>query len=384
METKEDEVDYLSLLPLEIWHQILLEVYPPIASVDPNSPFIPMTIMLILYIQKMRASLRLVCRKLEPIALEVLFREIIVSDRAPRWKRLLDTFEAGNPTTSLPLSRTTGALICLPWRSSLEDNAYNWLCKLREYCPRIKRITVFGRNKDASNERVEWLSGVESVFYSASFLDSKFLQNLSIHNPSLHTLILCVDYLVLKKPVTFPCVTNVFLSFAERDGLSNFIFPRIRWLGISLSRRDPASCLGFFRTNGLNLDYLELIRTEYAPVPIIARELAGLTAEILNLCPRLAVLKVDARVIDDTKPRLFTLPAHTLILKADDVLSAEIALRWWLFDSGGQVPVGFRKVDLKLRKYKDFDKDHIAIGMLSKSESCCLDLGATFVTEYIL
>ena len=387
MDSPKSTVEYLHHLPLEIWREILLEVYPPMLSAayseSPSMRIAHTIIKSSNLAQARRAELRLICKRFEPLGLEALFNEIAVRCGKESLERLFDALDSMH-RVELPTLRTTGVLIDFDaaggWRDAQVELSGTLLCRLTQYCPRIKLMLLYAPNTAYHNWPMEWIVGVEKLIIDTVILKSASLLEISNLSPFLDTLALNVDILELHKPVAFPCLTRLCLDVRWTNiTVSLLTLPSIRWLSMSIDDSDHADTMAFFGARGQQLDYLEL-RSYTTDLEAAVRAIM----DILSLCPRLDVFEVDGHLVDAAQPRPTLLSTHTLVLnfaKADGVVAA--ALRWWGFASNGDAPPSVKTVVIQITGHKDLTKDALKHLVLSEITSLSIQSIVTFVVKPI-
>ncbi|CCA70847.1 hypothetical protein PIIN_04782 [Serendipita indica DSM 11827] len=386
MDSQISTIEYLSLLPQEVWQQILFKAYPPILHVLPEHPSTRLDeeyLKKIFRRQARRARLRLICKALEPIAFEGLFNEVVLRS-STRWlRKFFDAVTAGNRGGNIPTSRTTSALLWFspchgkPDRDIIRDHRF--LRRIHEYLPAVKLLIVYGLDAFTSAWSFDWVVGVETLAIHNIMASSNGLRDVSNNNLSLRALVLDAVVRDLQESTTFAHLTRLYLNIPDFSKISTVSFPNIRWLSVALEKLNHTTATAFFKANGQRLEYLEA-RSVIPGISGSIEPKMRVMRDILSHSPRLQVLEVDDHLVNG-RTQKFSLSAHTLVLRCKSELSTTKALRWWGFDVGGHGLATFKTVLLKIDRTLYPGRNPMA--SLSEIKSLCVQQGITFAAKYV-
>ncbi|CCA70848.1 hypothetical protein PIIN_04783 [Serendipita indica DSM 11827] len=354
MEATEEPLHYLSLLPQEIWRQILSEVYPPILrvvceSLDADLDYPRMVFNL----QSQRAKLRLICKRLEPIAVEVLFKEIAIDPSTWCLQSLFDTIRCITGFGGSPFVYTASAFIQLDCRgnaSKIGKVDVDYLQQLHKYCPKIRLMVLNVVFDHTFQMHFDWIKGVETLMIRTHHIESGNLHRISSQVHGLRRLILDTLTFNLVKPVTVADLTCLDLRCSLVKGFGFLSVSKIHQINTIFDPVNLVEHLALFEANGPHLEHLALRSG------ILSRGLTNVgplvkgMANVLRLCPRLKVLEVEGQFISSEHPQPALLSIHTLVLcfhnPKRDIIPA---LCYWGFGSKSEMPTTVTTLVIKMR-----------------------------------
>ncbi|CAG7852424.1 SubName: Full=Uncharacterized protein {ECO:0000313/EMBL:CCA70851.1} [Serendipita indica DSM 11827] len=383
MKLQEENIDYLSLLPSEIWRQILFGVYPPNPFFSkPGKTRDRAHWSRLLGIQARRGRLRFICKRLEPIAFEVLITEVALKYTKLRLNSFFDALSVnyGSPCT-------TRASIFFPsprLRDGLKQEIinYNLLFQLPKYCPRLKYVVLDGFIGHNTERSTSWIKDVESIMINTRLVKCEALAELSARNPCLGRLCLYgTGGLHFQKPVVFPNLTHLSLDDPSVGNLAYISLPSLCSLSIAIDNLVIAELDAFIQANGQTIVYLN-IRVNYQDLIVYSVEDTGGYINVIRHCPRLEVLEMDGALVYTDIPSFRHPFIRTIVLHVYAANNMVAALEWWGFDAKGNPPPNVTRVVIKPHGYHELTDNEMEQVMLSEVRLVCKqEIAAMFVVE---
>lgn len=384
----ENTVDYLCLLPKELWRQILLEVYPPLLSTFTENIGEYMQLKWlkerVFAAQKCRIELLVICKALQPIAVELLYSEVILSGTTRGIQKFFSGIDAQCNAGYSPGVYTRSIVVDLRGyeRTMTESmrNDYVRLHLLHQYCPRINLMLVNGPFRPYTRLPLDWIVAVETLILFGPIVDWKELPS-----PLLSHSFMRVTSLGIVEPLIFPNLTSLYLDVSIPEKLSLLSLPSLHWLNFSIDCLDINESATFIEQNGQHLRYLG-VRLDLVD-DIGAWEEPDVKS-IINAaykCHHLDVLEIDSRLPDTGQPRDRHPSLHTLILQGHDVPTILTALYQWGFQEWRHEEIGFHTVVINF--YGDIGQlmgDDVEAAILEEIIVQCDTKSAVFKIELIV
>ncbi|CCA71983.1 hypothetical protein PIIN_05918 [Serendipita indica DSM 11827] len=322
--TYESPVDSTHLLPTELWREIFLTVIPPNPTplLTPTNFFggglLPKKWTSLRYRQRERARLRMICKKLEPVILELLLDDVIFYSSGV--ERFYCTLENLGSKTWNPGNLTRRITILFSDILAGDDaNTFALLGKLHEHCPNSRIVTTFiyfrGPSR-ASPIDLGWARNLKQANLQTRTFSTHSLVSLAEKNPELETLALLAErpgnvQATLRTNVEFPQLKRFFISCD--NVFSHLSSPKLEWLGLCLRQPSNKGLTGFLWGNSANLTYLHLNILD------VADEELPRALHLIYLCPRLQTLSLEGDPIcnNSVEPREPHASLQHLILHLD-------------------------------------------------------------------
>ncbi|CAG7852422.1 SubName: Full=Uncharacterized protein {ECO:0000313/EMBL:CCA70854.1} [Serendipita indica DSM 11827] len=295
--------EFLTMLPDELWREILDQVYPsrdgmaavPSAftswghaiGVIARDPMRRMRAM-----QKYRSQLRLVCKRLEPIALGVLFQDIILPHHHTELELLFEIAQEthGAPSSPGDLTRRLMTRLCFPDEDGEMEEGKTYdrqLDLIHKTFPNINTLII----DDAFSTKVttfylDWITGVKHLCWYPSPLKYEQVVQILAQNPELQSFVLSSPsgslYCWPKHAPPWGNMKQFFIGYPPHTPFLATLPPDLDRLGFTFGTH---LALDLSRLSSKMLTSLEVHWSTSRERPLIMDDILSL----LYACPRLEV-----------------------------------------------------------------------------------------------
>ncbi|CAG7852410.1 SubName: Full=Uncharacterized protein {ECO:0000313/EMBL:CCA70869.1} [Serendipita indica DSM 11827] len=276
-------------------------------------------------VQERFAEYRLICKAIEPIALDLLLHDVILSPTVA----CIASFHAFLRTKSSPWgSKPLGyirRIMFAPHPAETKPDKYPayseehaQICSIRNLCPNLATIEMFD-TCTYPTAIPDWLVGVEHLAVVSSWAGwpASFLPTIVHSNPTLETLIISAETLEIHSTIHIPTLRRLEIVTKHYFDLKLITAPMLESCTLSISHLletslDDASV--FLRRNGHVLQFLRIKQASnaalqhqsYYPTPL------SHIHDLAHACPRLETIHVSdyytcAALRRDPHPTLKTL-----------------------------------------------------------------------------
>lgn len=323
-------MDYLSLLPVELWRRLLLEstnnqLIPMLSLTNPLEVSRKPNIKELRHAQAVRAGLLTICKALLPIIEEILYSDVIILGQTA-----LYSF-TGRAEVILPNRRPRGQwtrrLIYVVYRYKINPSI------ITAACPNLEslHVTDSGDVFEVGCWNKSWYQNLLALEYSAQYLTWDDLKQISTQCSQLRYLKLNGTTMLFVTPLAAPSTPIVFprlqyfvweTATFRRFGIDYLVMPKLQHASINTAEVEP---------NRFICQYGSILTTlEIQEAAVSARYILGLS-DFLKLlfssCPVLERLIFPFYKVGSFPPEQSFVPfqpLQTLILRANgDFLNAD-------------------------------------------------------------
>ncbi|CAG7852423.1 SubName: Full=Uncharacterized protein {ECO:0000313/EMBL:CCA70853.1} [Serendipita indica DSM 11827] len=239
-----DGVDYLSRLPTELWRKILQSTYPSVHEPAAMDPYefcrgwnLSSTKEDPVNYQPYRAQLRLVCKRLEPLAVELLFTDVALQRNQTHLESFLymatiGTHPPGYYTRRLTLSTPNVS-------SDTIDECVKPLDKIAILLPNLVTLVLISDSEDAEDPSyVGWIRNLRHIYWFVNEYAPKTITQILTQNSELETLILdCQPWDTVEtssSPIYHTHLKRASVESIAPGQLFTTLPPTLEWLSLYL------------------------------------------------------------------------------------------------------------------------------------------------------
>ncbi|CAG7850242.1 SubName: Full=Uncharacterized protein {ECO:0000313/EMBL:CCA76603.1} [Serendipita indica DSM 11827] len=275
--TETDGVDYLGRLPDELWRLIFLATLPPRRGLagDPITFFNGLTTLdnqVLGQTQKQRANMRLICKALQSIALELLFTDVQLNIVSNSPVLFLKAVELGGS-----LSRHAGLFTrCLTFKlyklgkvnAWKEARYYQPLREIFKLCPNVGTVEVEASLKSQSEFTLDWLPSINSLIWQGGYAHMGGISRILARNAQIEDLLVetgTSDTTLFRWPnesqptIHLPHLKHLQLTGDGVSDIGSLSVPNVRWLNLEFVDMElKPRIVNFISANCLHLTFLQI------------------------------------------------------------------------------------------------------------------------------